>query len=246
MVSHQLSTSTCSLNLHGLIQVQVHKSCTPVAQHVFHQLQSISLHSVCLFRTPSYPYLLSLRANYCGILWLRKLWKCREHWLTNISTRFPSCEILIDDGDSLIRIKVASHADSYVIGTIPLIEVVLDICDRRILKVLLRTQRGLKSIRMIREEHLTTCSKEFSGVSGKTDVILLVNSLELCVETTYNHILETISLNLSPVLNLVRRDIFCVASYIIRGVSISTISAYCCHQFVVLIGDEVLGSHLRY
>ena len=64
------------------------------------------------------------------------------------------------------------------------------------------------------------------------------------METTDDHILETVALDLCPILNLVRRDVLRITGDIVRGKSVSTLGTDGCHQFVVLVGDEVLGCEL--
>ena len=64
------------------------------------------------------------------------------------------------------------------------------------------------------------------------------------MKTTNDHVLETVGLNLRPVLNLVRGNVLGIAGHVVRGVGVGTLGTDGSHQFVVLIGDEVLGSHL--
>ena len=64
------------------------------------------------------------------------------------------------------------------------------------------------------------------------------------METTNDHILETVCLNLGPVVYLVGGDILRIAGYIVRSIGIGTLSTDGSHQFVILVGDEVLGSDL--
>ena len=58
--------------------------------------------------------------------------------------------------------------------------------------------------------------------------------------------LETVALDLRPVLDLVGWDILRIAGHIIRGECIRTLRTDSSHQFIVLIGDEVLGSNLTH
>ena len=66
------------------------------------------------------------------------------------------------------------------------------------------------------------------------------------METTNNHILESVALDLCPVLDFVRGDILSIACHIVRGIRVSTLGTDGCHQLVILIGDEVLRSQLTY
>ena len=99
---------------------------------------------------------------------------------------------------------------------------------------------------MGRSQQLTHGSIELATVGCQTDVILLVHGLQLGMETTDDHVLETVTLDLRPVLNLVRGDILRIAGHIVRGVGIRTLCTNGCHQLVVLIGDEVLRSNLTH
>ena len=86
---------------------------------------------------------------------------------------------------------------------VPLIEIVLDVRDGGVLQVFLRADSGLESVRMSRPEHLADGGKELALVAGQTDVILLIDSLKLCMEATDYHVLESVGLDLCPVLNFV-------------------------------------------
>ena len=98
---------------------------------------------------------------------------------------------------------------------------------------------------MSRPEHLADGGKELTLVAAQSDIILLIDSLQLGVEATYHHVLESVGLDLCPVLNLVRRDILRIAGYIVRGIGVRPFCTDGCHQLIVLIGNEILGSHLR-
>ena len=99
---------------------------------------------------------------------------------------------------------------------------------------------------MSRPEHLADGGKELALVAAQSDIILLIDSLQLGVETTYHHVLESVGLDLCPVLNLVRRDILRIAGHVVRRVGVRPFCTDGCHQLVVLIGNEILGCHLRH
>ena len=56
--------------------------------------------------------------------------------------------------------------------------------------------------------------------------------------------LEAVALDLRPVLNLIAGDVLGVTGHIVRGEGIRTFGSDGRHEFVVLVGDEVLGSQL--
>ena len=68
MVVQKFGTAIGRLYLHGLVQVEVEETGTSVAQHVFHQLQRVSLCLIGLLCAPSHPDCLSLLTNDGRIL----------------------------------------------------------------------------------------------------------------------------------------------------------------------------------
>ena len=233
------------LHLHLLIQVQVKDTCTTIAQQVANHIQRITLQVRSLLGQPTYPHLVSLLTNDGRIRGRCQFTLCREHGLTDISTWFPLSEIAINDSHHLVRIEVTSHTDSHIIGHIPLLKVVLDIRNGWILQVCLRTDSGLSTIGVCRRQLLTHRTPYLVTIIGQIHVILLIDSLQLRMETANHHVLETVSLYLCPVLHLVRRDVLGIAGDIVRRESIGTLCTDGSHQLVVLVGNEVLGSHLR-
>ena len=241
-----LQTRTSTLHTHLLIEVEVEEACLAIAQHIADNIERITSQLTGFRCQPSHPYLLGLFANDSGIgRGLQRL-LLGEYGLRDISTGLPLSEILLDEGDGLVGIEVTSHTDGHIVGHIPLLEVVFDIGNRRILQVILRTDSGLRTIGMSRRQLLAQRTPYLVAIIGEVDVILLVNGLQLSVETTDNHILETVGLHLGPVLNLVRRDILRIARHIVGGKGIGALSTNGSHQLVVLVGDEVLGSYLRH
>ena len=136
-VMHQLGATDGTLHFHGLVQIQVKEASPTIAQHILHQLQGISLQRVCRLGLPSHPDLLCLLANDGSVLGSRQYGLLREYRLFHVSTRFPTAEVLLDDGDGLVWIKISCHTDGHIIRTVPLIEVVLDIRNRWVLQMLL-------------------------------------------------------------------------------------------------------------
>ncbi len=94
-------------------------------------------------------------------------------------------------------------------------EIVLDVDDARVLEMLLLTDGGLGAVRVGRGEKLPEGSKLLVVVACHGDVLLLVYSLQLGVETADHHVLESVALYLSPVLYLVVRDVLYIAGHII-------------------------------
>ena len=79
----------------------------------------------------------------------------------------------------------------------------------------LRTDGGLSAVGVRGEQLRHHGSIELVAIIRQTDVILLIDSLQLRMETTNGHIHEAVGLNLCPVINLVRGDILHVAGHIV-------------------------------
>ena len=166
--------------------------------------------------------------------------------MRHVSSRFPVTKILINDSDGFVRVEITGHTNSHVIGYIPFVEVVFDIHYRGVLQVFLCTNSGLGAIGMGRRQFLTQRTHHLIVIIREIDVILLIYRLQLSMETTDHHILETIALNLCPILNFVRRYILGITGHIIGGEGVGALSADGSHQLVIFIGDKVLGSHLTH
>ena len=124
-------------------------------------------------------------------------------------------------------------------------EVVLDVDDARVLEMLLLTDGSLCAVRMGRGEKLPESSKLLGVVASHRDVLLLVYSLQLGMETADYHVLESVALYLSPILYLVVRDVLYIAGHIVGSIGVGALASDARHQLVVLVRDVVLGCQLR-
>ena len=246
MVEQLIVPGTSLQHLHLLIDVEVEQAGSTVVQHQINHIQSIALQRGCFLEAPAKPYILGLRTNDSSISRSSNLGQCWELRLIDVIAGFPLSEVLVDDSYHLIGIEVTSQADGHIVGYIPLLEIVLDISDRRILQMLLRTQRCLQTIGMIGEQLAHHGSHLLTEIARQTDVVLLIDSLQLGMETADDHILETVCLNLGPVFYLVRRNVLDIAGNVIRGVGIGTLGTNSRHQLVVFVRDKVFGSQLRH
>ena len=111
--------------------------------------------------------------------------------------------------------------------------------------MLLRTDGGLRAVRMRGEKLGQQSLVLLVAIAGETNVVLLIDSLQLGMEAANHHILEAVGLHLCPVLNLVRGNVLYIAGHVVRGEGIRALATDGSHQFVVLIGNEVLGCELR-
>lgn len=164
VVVQQFSTSCCALHLHRLVQVEVEESGPSVAQHVLHQFEGVGLQGVGLLGAPAHPYLLCLLSDDGRVLGLCQRGQWCEDGLPHVGTGLPTAEVCVDDGDGLVGVEVTGHADGYVVGAVPLVEVVLDVDNRGVLQVLLRADRGLRAVGMVGPEHLADAVEQFAGV----------------------------------------------------------------------------------
>ena len=109
----------------------------------------------------------------------------------------------------------------------------------------LRADGGLRAVRMVRPEFCAESREEFALVVGKSDVVFLVNSLQLGVESANHHVLETVGLDLCPVFYFVAGDVFGIASHVVAGICVGSFGTDGGHQLVVFVGNEILGGELR-
>ncbi len=110
----------------------------------------------------------------------------------------------------------------------------------------LRSDGGLRSIRMRGSQLLAQSAEYLVAIVRQVHIILFVDSFQLRVEATNHHVLEAVGLNLGPVFHLIRRNILRIASDIIRSEGIRSLGTDSRHQLVILVGDEILSSHLRH
>ena len=110
----------------------------------------------------------------------------------------------------------------------------------------LRTDGGLRTIGVRREEFCHHGVIHLLVVVGQIDIVLFVYGLQLSMETTDGHILEAVGLNLQPCLHLVRGDILHVAGTVVPRIGIGTLSTNHRHHLVVLVGDEEFCCQLRH
>ncbi len=123
--------------------------------------------------------------------------------LRNGRIGLPVSEILLNGGHHLIGVEITRQTDADIVGHIISGIVILHIGDGRILQMLLGAQRGLLTVGMIGEKCLVERFPHLAAVLGKAHVLLLINRLQLGVETADDIVTETVGLNAGPVVNLV-------------------------------------------
>ena len=112
--------------------------------------------------------------------------------------------------------------------------------------MLLLTDSGLCTVWVVRECQCEDFIRHLPTIPCKSHVVLLVNRFEFGMKTTNHCILESLRLNLCPILNLVRWDILHIVCFVIRGPSVCAVSTYRLHQLVVLVRNGILRCLLRY
>ena len=103
--------------------------------------------------------------------------------------------------------------------------------------MLLAAEGRLLPIRVMREQGLVQSLPEFAVVLGEGHVLLLIDGLELRVETADHDIAEAVRLDTGPVVNLVGRDVLRVDGLVGRSPGIGAVGADDGHELVVLVRD---------
>ena len=111
--------------------------------------------------------------------------------------------------------------------------------------MLLGTDGRLGAIGVCREHLGVHGLEQLALVLGDADVVLLIHGLQLGVETADDHILEPVGLDACPAVHLVGGDVLGIAGDVGAGIGVGALAADACHQFVILVGDVVLGCQLR-
>ena len=119
---------------------------------------------------------------------------------------------------------------------------VLYVDDRRILKVLLGSQGGLESVRMLGKQHGVDSLHCLFLVLGQAHILFLIDSLQLGMEAPDHRMPEPVGLDLGPIVDLVGRDVLGIDRHIVGSEGVSSAGADYRHQFVVFVRDGDLGS----
>ena len=106
--------------------------------------------------------------------------------------------------------------------------------------MLLSTQHGLATIGMVGEQRCVHRLIDLAVVLRERHILLLVDGFELGVETANHNILEAISLDFEPILNLVRGNVLDINGHIVACIGVGALSADRSHQLVVLVGNSQL------
>ncbi len=244
IIGHAHAAGPCTLNLHRRVEVQVEQASLAIGEHVGDDIERVSLVAGRALRLPSHHQVLGLKAHHRGVHGGSQLTHLSILGTAEVVTLLPVAEILVDDGHHLVGVEIARHADSHVVGHIVTVEVILDVDYGRVLQMVLRSDGRLCAIGMVGEELGAQRIPFLIVVAGQSDVVLLIDSLQLGVESADNHVLEAVTLYLSPCVNLIGRDVLHITGDIIGSVSVATLRANGRHELVILIGDVILGCEL--
>ena len=111
--------------------------------------------------------------------------------------------------------------------------------------MLLRADGGLRAVGVGGEEHSRQGFEFLRHIACHAHVLLLIDGFELSVEETEHGVLETLRLDLCPVLHLVRWDVLGVACHVVRCKSIRSVGTDHGHHLVILVWDGILRSYTR-
>ena len=242
VVGHHVAVSTAVHQLHGLVQVQVHQTGRAVGEHLGNDVNGIALQRVASTETPAQGHEFGFLAHDGGVDGGHNGLEGSKLGTGEVIVGLPASEVALQDGDDLVGVKVTSHTDGHIVGAVVVVEVVLDVSDRRVLQVLLCTDGRLGAIG-VGGEHLGIHGLEqLPLVLGDADVVLLIHGLQLGVETTDDHVLETVGLDACPAVHLVGGDVLGITGHVGAGIGVSALTADAGHQLVILVGDVVLCS----
>ena len=233
-------------NHHFLLLVQVHieKTGRTVHQHVGHQIGHSHFRVAGRRQRPAH-------ADVSGILSHNGIQDIVIQRFFFFICEFGEvlglqlAEILIYQSNRLVRIQIADHDNGHVVRHIVGVEEVLDIDNRRILKLFRVADNGLRAIGMVREQGREHLVPHLAHIAHLVHIVFFVHGFQLSVEQTDYRILETVSLDLGPVFNLVRRNVFHIGRDVVAGESVRPLRTDSGHQLVVFIGNRIGSGNLR-
>ena len=236
-----VSEECSAKHLLGADAVQVHKTGLAVVEDIAHDVRNLALCEVGAGSPPAKHKELSLKAVDVLFLDGGEGRSFRIGTFGKVGVGFPLAEVLLDDFHHLLGVEVTGEADGYVVGNIIGVLLVADGLQGRVLEVVLGADNGLGAVRVLRVEHLVYGVEGLLRVRDHGGVLLLINCLELRVETTEDAVHEAVGLYLCPVLYLVGGDFLNVAGDVVGCVGVGALGADDGHQLVVLVGDCNLG-----
>ena len=244
VVAHSFGLNSCCQHFLLLIKVEVEEAGSTVAQKTTDEVQGVHLVGSRTFEAPAEHHVLGLLTQYIladrfGDGGLR----CESQLVGVVGISFlgiPVAEVLFDEVHHGIGLKVTRKADDDIARNVPLVKVVLNVDERRVLEVLLGTDGSLSAVGVGGEEHSRQGFEFLRHIACHAHVLLLIDGFEFGVEETEHGVLETLRLDFCPVLHLVRWDVFGVACHVVRCKSIRSVGTNHGHHLVILVGDGIL------
>ena len=99
---------------------------------------------------------------------------------------------------------------------------------------------------MVGEETGHHLIDHFTVIFGQGHIFFFINSFQFGMKSPDNRMLKPIGLYFSPVLYLIRRNIFLKNSLVVRSIGICPGSSDRRHQFIVFIGNSDLRGLIRH
>ncbi len=215
IVGHAHVASLGGLNLHRSVEVEVENTGLAVREHVGNDVERVGLVAGCSLRFPTHHEVFGLQSHNGGVDRSCQITHRRILGTAKLVVLLPIAKVLVDNGHYLIGVEIARHTDGHVVGNIVTVVVILDVQDRRILEMLLRTDSGLCAVWVTWEELCCQSVPLLVVILSQTYVEFLIHSFQLGVESTDNHVLETVAFDLRPSVDLVGRNVLHVASNIV-------------------------------
>ena len=108
-----------------------------------------------------------------------------------------------------------------------------------------RTDGGLRTIGILREQPGEQLFKNLGFIIIEPDILLLINRFKLRMEQAEDGILEAFMFDLQPLVGLVRRNIVHIDRLLKRGKGIGSLRPDPGQQFVIFVGDGKFRSSPR-
>ena len=143
-----------------------------------------------------------------------------------VLVRLPVAEIFLDSGHERIRVEIAGNANRHVIRHVIIVPVILDVDYGRVLQMLLRPQSRLLAVRVVLEENGVDGLQALAQILCQAHVLLLVDRLQLSVESANHRMHESVSLDFRPIVYLIRRNVLGVDSHVVGSEGVCPLSAY--------------------
>ena len=240
LVCHSIQEGHSLHDLLGIVEVLIKEATLAIGEYLLDYRHDTILR-ICLGRkSPAKRHHGSLHSHDIHAYRRLQRFLLWEDTLRQAVGWLPVSEILLYDTHCLIGVKVATHTDGHIVGHIPFAIVLHDVAQRGVLEMLLRTDGGLSSIRMMWEENGIEGIVHLLEIIRKTHIELLIYCLQFSMETSDDHIAEALRLYHCPWFQGMARDILLIAGDVRTCIGIGSRGPYSCHHLVILVGNGIL------